>query len=529
MGEQLADDPPRGVRRHGKAKPLGHGDDRRVDADDAAARVDQRAAGVAGVERRRVLHDVLDQPTADAAHRAAGGADHAGRHGRAEAQRVAHRDHELPDAQGVAVAQLGERQIAGRQPHQRQVGVRVVAHELGVEPVALFGHGGELPPAAGDVAVGQRVAVGREQHAGALPAAGFAARAFDAEHRGPEALDDADDGPRVGVEQFEIARRGGVALRAARVGRRRRPWRRRRRQAAIAGRSVLEFMGTASMHGCPVAIAIGENSTQAAKPVRRRGSPRAGISRLGGSAEARIASSAGLARILFGLPNSATRQVGAADALATSQRWLTPLNDPDRPPAARPPLFVGIDVGGTNIKIGIVDDAGRPVAYRSISTEEERGPADAAERIGAAVRSLIAEAGLEDGAVARVGLATPGPMDIPTGMLLGPGNLPHWHNSPIRDLVSKACGMPVTYANDANAAAYGEFWAGAARDYRSMVLFTMGTGIGGGIIVDEMLIEGVHSCGGELGHIIIDSPPTTRRSTRSASAARSKATAAPTP
>jgi glucokinase len=64
--------------------------------------------------------------------------------------------------------------------------------------------------------------------------------------------------------------------------------------------------------------------------------------------------------------------------------------------------------------------------------------------------------------------------------------------------------MPVTYAR-ANAAAYGEFWAGAARDYRSMVLFTLGTGIGGGIIVDEMLIEGVHSCGGELGHIIIDS------------------------
>ena len=175
--------------------------------------------------------------------------------------------------------------------------------------------------------------------------------------------------------------------------------------------------------------------------------------------------------------------------------------------AARRPLFVGIDVGGTNIKIGVVDDAGRPVAYRSISTQQERGPEDAAQRIGEAIRSLIAAAGLEEGAVARVGLATPGPMDIPAGLLLVPGNLPKWHNSPIRDLVSRACDMPVTYANDANAAAYGEFWAGAARDYRSMVLFTMGTGIGGGIIVDEMLIEGVHSCGGELGHIVIDAHP----------------------
>jgi glucokinase len=144
------------------------------------------------------------------------------------------------------------------------------------------------------------------------------------------------------------------------------------------------------------------------------------------------------------------------------------------------------------------------VAYRSISTEEERGPADAARRIGEAAQDLVAKTGLEAGAIARVGLATPGPMDVAAGMLLGPGNLPHWHNTPIRQLVSDACGMPVTYANDANAAAYGEFWAGAAREYRSMVMFTMGTGIGGGIIADEMLIEGAHGGGGELGHIIID-------------------------
>jgi glucokinase len=117
----------------------------------------------------------------------------------------------------------------------------------------------------------------------------------------------------------------------------------------------------------------------------------------------------------------------------------------------------------------------------------------------------MTDAGVSASAVQRAGLATPGPMNISAGMLLIPGNLPHWHNSPIRDLVSKACGLPVTYANDANAAAFGEFWAGAARDYRSLVLFTMGTGIGGGIVVDDLLIEGVHSVGGELGHIIIDS------------------------
>ncbi|HYO25425.1 MAG TPA: ROK family protein [Lacipirellulaceae bacterium] len=183
---------------------------------------------------------------------------------------------------------------------------------------------------------------------------------------------------------------------------------------------------------------------------------------------------------------------------------MRPAHDPADPPSAAGPLYAGIDVGGTNIKIGLVDDHGATAAYRSIPTNEERGPEDAAGRIAETVRALAAEAGVASDAVVRAGLATPGPMDIPRGMLLIPGNLPHWHNSRIRELVSVACDLPVTFANDANAAAFGEFWHGAARDYRSLVLFTMGTGIGGGIVVDDMLIEGVHSAGGELGHIIID-------------------------
>ncbi len=187
---------------------------------------------------------------------------------------------------------------------------------------------------------------------------------------------------------------------------------------------------------------------------------------------------------------------------------MRPPHDPADPPphrATTATLYAGIDVGGTNIKIGLVDDHGATVAYRSIPTEQQRGAADGAQRIGECLRELAREAGVDMSAVARAGLATPGPMDIPAGMVLIPGNLPGWHNSPVRDLVRDACGVPVTFANDANAAAFGEFWAGAARDYRSLVLFTMGTGIGGGIVVDDMLIEGVHSLGGELGHIIIDS------------------------
>jgi glucokinase len=95
-------------------------------------------------------------------------------------------------------------------------------------------------------------------------------------------------------------------------------------------------------------------------------------------------------------------------------------------------------------------------------------------------------------------------MDIPAGMLLRPGNLPGWWDFPIRDRTSHHLGMPVTFANDANAAAYGEYWRGAGAQFQSLILLTLGTGIGGGIIVGDTLIEGEHSCGSECGHIIVN-------------------------
>jgi glucokinase len=170
----------------------------------------------------------------------------------------------------------------------------------------------------------------------------------------------------------------------------------------------------------------------------------------------------------------------------------------------RKPLFVGIDVGGTNIKFGLVDDSGQTLAYKSMPTEQDRGAEDACGRMGKVVARLIEEAGVAKSDVARAGLATPGPMDIGKGMILRPGNLPGWWDFPIRDRVSHHVGLPVTFANDANAAAYGEFWCGAGKQYNSLVLLTLGTGIGGGIIVRDMLIEGEHSCGSECGHILIN-------------------------
>lgn len=178
--------------------------------------------------------------------------------------------------------------------------------------------------------------------------------------------------------------------------------------------------------------------------------------------------------------------------------------------AATLPLYVGVDLGGTNIKASLVDDAGRIVAFHTEPTHATRGPEDAAARMARAVHALAAEAGIATADVAAVGLGSPGPLDIPAGRIVQAGNLPGWDDFPLRDRVAAHCGRPVTFANDANAAAYGEFWVGSGREYGSLVMLTLGTGVGGGIIIGDLNVEGAHSHGSECGHIIVDPSPEAR-------------------
>lgn len=183
---------------------------------------------------------------------------------------------------------------------------------------------------------------------------------------------------------------------------------------------------------------------------------------------------------------------------------LTPLKKSVRP------YFVGIDVGGTNTKIGIVDNKGQTLTYVSIPTIEEEGPGGLIARAGQAIRQMMSDKGIAVSDVHAAGLGTPGPMDIPQGMILDPTNLPHWRFFPIRERLTAELQLPVAFTNDANAAAYGEFWVGSGRKYDSMIMLTLGTGVGGGIIVNGNAVEGVNSFGAECGHIIIDSRPDAR-------------------
>jgi glucokinase len=169
-----------------------------------------------------------------------------------------------------------------------------------------------------------------------------------------------------------------------------------------------------------------------------------------------------------------------------------------------PLLFVGLDVGGSSMKAGVVDDQGQALSNVSLPTEAHKGQQHGLERMCESIRHAIAGAGLRADQIAAIGVATPGTMDIPAGIILDPPNLKPWKNVPVRRHIQDVFHLPTAFQNDANAAAYGEFWVGAGRETHSMVLFTLGTGVGGGIIIGDLVVEGEHSHGAELGHMKIE-------------------------
>ena len=171
---------------------------------------------------------------------------------------------------------------------------------------------------------------------------------------------------------------------------------------------------------------------------------------------------------------------------------------------ARSLYFAGVDVGGTSMKGGVVDDSGRPLSSVSLATEASLGQEHGLRRMCETVRQATATAGLQLDQIAAIGVATPGTMDIGAGIILDPPNLKPWQNVPVRQYIHEQFGKPTAFQNDANAAAYGEYWVGAGKAAKSMVLFTLGTGVGCGIILHDTILEGEHSHGAEVGHMKIE-------------------------
>ena len=160
--------------------------------------------------------------------------------------------------------------------------------------------------------------------------------------------------------------------------------------------------------------------------------------------------------------------------------------------------YIGIDLGGTYIKYGLMSEVGEIIEKGKVPTPAGCDYAETVEVIASAVRG-IAKPGAS---VCGLGIGAPGVVDGEKGIVRLSGNL-GWENKPLASDLSGALGIPVTLANDANAAAFGEYVCGAGKQYNSIVLITLGTGVGSGIVLNGKLFEGNEGAGAALGHEVI--------------------------
>ena len=164
---------------------------------------------------------------------------------------------------------------------------------------------------------------------------------------------------------------------------------------------------------------------------------------------------------------------------------------------------LGIDIGGTNIAAGVVDDNFDIIAIGKIKTNSDRGYEAVLKDIAEAGRLAASKAGMSIKDMDWVGMGCPGTCNPESGLVEYSNNL-RWENVPLQKYVGDALGIPAYIENDANAAALGEFYAGAAKGSKSAIIITLGTGLGAGIIIDGKLFSGSNYAGAEIGHTVIN-------------------------
>lgn len=164
--------------------------------------------------------------------------------------------------------------------------------------------------------------------------------------------------------------------------------------------------------------------------------------------------------------------------------------------------YIGIDLGGTNIAAGIVDDHGKIIVKGSVPTIKERNYTEIIADMAKLAQKLLEDAGLKVSDVKSIGIGSPGTPDSKNGILVYSNNL-SFENVPMRDEVQKYLNLPVYIDNDANVAALAESVAGAAKGVEHSVAITIGTGIGGGVVINGKVYNGFNSAASEIGHSVI--------------------------
>lgn len=172
--------------------------------------------------------------------------------------------------------------------------------------------------------------------------------------------------------------------------------------------------------------------------------------------------------------------------------------------------YVGIDLGGTNIAAGVVDEMHNIIAQCSVKTKSERGAEAIIDDMAVVAREAVQKANLTMDDIEWIGIGAPGTANKSTGTIEYSNNL-DWYDVPLCAMLKARLDKDVYIENDANAAAYGEYVAGSAKDANISVMVTLGTGVGGGIVIENSIYTGFNFAGAELGHsvIIYDGRPCT--------------------
>ena len=164
---------------------------------------------------------------------------------------------------------------------------------------------------------------------------------------------------------------------------------------------------------------------------------------------------------------------------------------------------IGIDLGGTNIKVGVVNENYEIISQSSVKTNLPRPAQDIVDSICEAVNISLDNAKLSLDDIETVGIGTPGAANRSSGVVLYSNNM-GFDNTPLGKMLSDKLGKEIFVENDANAAAFGEYLAGAGKGYENVLVITLGTGVGGGVIIDGKIYTGFNFCGAELGHTVIE-------------------------
>lgn len=170
---------------------------------------------------------------------------------------------------------------------------------------------------------------------------------------------------------------------------------------------------------------------------------------------------------------------------------------------------IGVDVGGTSVKVGLFETTGELLDKWEVPTRKEENGKYILEDVAASIKKKLAEKNIDMNDVEGAGLGVPGPI-MPDGYVEVCVNLGWREINPVRILSDLLDGLPVRGGNDANVAALGEMWQGGGKGYTDLVMLTLGTGVGGGVIIDEKIIAGKHGLAGEIGHIHIRDEETER-------------------